>query len=76
VGKTESVVLLQFSPCSLVMLIWVWVLGMLIWVRVHDTRRVLDLTGIGMGDSFLSVGGTRTQPESRWVRNEYFFTHE
>jgi hypothetical protein len=30
--------------------------------------------GYGYEDDFLSVGGTRTRPESRWIRDEYFFT--
>jgi hypothetical protein len=40
-------------------------LGMAIWVRVPD--------GYGYGDDFLPAGGTRTRPESRQVRDGYFF---
>jgi hypothetical protein len=29
--------------------------------------------GYGYGDDFLPAGGTRTQPESGWVRDGYFF---
>jgi hypothetical protein len=29
--------------------------------------------GYGYGDDFLPMGGTRTRPDSRWVRDEYFF---
>jgi hypothetical protein len=47
---------------------------MAIRVWVPDTRRVPDLTGMGMGIIFLSVGGTRIRPEPKWVRDEYFFS--
>jgi hypothetical protein len=30
--------------------------------------------GYGYGDDFLPMGGTRTRPEPRWVRDGYFFT--
>jgi hypothetical protein len=46
-------------------------LGMAIQIWVFDTYRVPDR--YGYGDNFLPVGGIRTRPEPRWVRNKYFF---
>jgi hypothetical protein len=44
---------------------------MAIRVRVPGTRRVPN--GARYGDNFLLAGGTRTRPEPRRVRGEYFF---
>jgi hypothetical protein len=44
-------------------------LGMVIRVRVSGTRP----DGYGYGDDFLPAGDTRTRPESRRVRDGYFF---
>jgi hypothetical protein len=30
--------------------------------------------GYGYVDDFLPMGGTRTRPDLRWVRDEYFFS--
>jgi hypothetical protein len=45
-----------------------------IWVRVSDTCWVSDLMDMGIGMIFLSMGDIRTRPESRRVRDGYFFS--